>query len=169
MSSKKNSCRGNYMRKYGLLHFVAFFHVASLFSTGVDNEKALYTVFPHIVAAATILFWTHLVRKLFKFLFPLCNEKERKLYEEIRYMKYFVEFSKKTVHWLATLLISSGSIKLIYLIKIIWEFFILAIFKSGNFGNFQNFQFRQPSILTTFNFDYFQSWLFSNKLFELHP
>ena len=24
-----------------LLHFVAFFHVASLFSTGVDNEKAL--------------------------------------------------------------------------------------------------------------------------------
>jgi hypothetical protein len=23
------------------LHFVAFFHVASLFSTGVDNEKAL--------------------------------------------------------------------------------------------------------------------------------
>ena len=25
------------------------------------------TVFPHIVAAATILFWTHLVRKLFKF------------------------------------------------------------------------------------------------------
>ena len=25
----------------GLLHFVAFFHVASLFSMGVDNEKAL--------------------------------------------------------------------------------------------------------------------------------
>ena len=24
-----------------LLHFVAFFHIASLFSTGVDNEKAL--------------------------------------------------------------------------------------------------------------------------------
>ena len=24
---------------YHLLHFVAFFHVASLFSTGVDNEK----------------------------------------------------------------------------------------------------------------------------------
>jgi hypothetical protein len=24
-----------------LLHFVAFFHVASLFSIGVDNEKAL--------------------------------------------------------------------------------------------------------------------------------
>ena len=23
----------------GLLHFVAFFHVASMFSTGVDNEK----------------------------------------------------------------------------------------------------------------------------------
>ena len=32
------------------------------------------TVFPHIVAAATILFWIHLVRKLFKFSFPLCNE-----------------------------------------------------------------------------------------------
>ena len=32
------------------------------------------TVFPHIVAAATILFWTHLVRKLFKFSFLLCNE-----------------------------------------------------------------------------------------------
>ena len=27
--------------KCHLLHFVAFFHVASLFSTGVDNEKAL--------------------------------------------------------------------------------------------------------------------------------
>jgi hypothetical protein len=27
--------------KYFLLHFVAFFHVVSLFSTGVDNEKAL--------------------------------------------------------------------------------------------------------------------------------
>ena len=25
--------------KYNLLHFVAFFHVASLLSTGVDNEK----------------------------------------------------------------------------------------------------------------------------------
>ena len=25
--------------KYSLLHFVAFFHVASLFSTGVDNKK----------------------------------------------------------------------------------------------------------------------------------
>ena len=25
--------------QYLLLHFVAFFHVASLFSTGVDNEK----------------------------------------------------------------------------------------------------------------------------------
>ena len=24
---------------YSLLHFVAFFHVASLFSTGVDNKK----------------------------------------------------------------------------------------------------------------------------------
>ena len=27
--------------KFHLLHFVAFFHVASLFSTWVDNEKAL--------------------------------------------------------------------------------------------------------------------------------
>ena len=27
--------------KIVLLHFAAFFHVASLFSTGVDNEKAL--------------------------------------------------------------------------------------------------------------------------------
>ena len=26
-------------RQHSLLHFVAFFHVASLFSTGVDNEK----------------------------------------------------------------------------------------------------------------------------------
>ena len=34
----------------------------------------IHTVFPHIVAAATILFWIHLVRKLFKFSFPLCNE-----------------------------------------------------------------------------------------------
>ena len=34
----------------------------------------MVTVFPHIVAAATILFWIHLVRKLFKFSFPLCNE-----------------------------------------------------------------------------------------------
>ena len=32
------------------------------------------TVFPHIVAAATILFWIHLVRKLFKLSFPLCNK-----------------------------------------------------------------------------------------------
>ena len=29
------------LSKVSLLHFVAFFHVASLFSTGVDNEKAL--------------------------------------------------------------------------------------------------------------------------------
>ena len=28
-----------YMRYHFLLHFVAFFHVASLFSTGVDNKK----------------------------------------------------------------------------------------------------------------------------------
>ena len=27
------------MNKFILLHFVAFFHVASLFSTGVDNKK----------------------------------------------------------------------------------------------------------------------------------
>ena len=27
--------------KQSLLHFVAFFHVASLLSTGVDNEKVL--------------------------------------------------------------------------------------------------------------------------------
>ena len=27
------------MKKRNLLHFVAIFHVASLFSTGVDNEK----------------------------------------------------------------------------------------------------------------------------------
>ena len=33
----------------------------------------MITVFPHIIAAATILFWIHLVRKLFKFSFPLCN------------------------------------------------------------------------------------------------
>ena len=32
------------------------------------------TVFPHIVVAATIFFKIHLVRKLFKFSFPLCNE-----------------------------------------------------------------------------------------------
>ena len=37
-------------------------------------QKKQDTVFPHIVAAATILFWIHLVRKLFKFSFPLCNE-----------------------------------------------------------------------------------------------
>ena len=28
-----------YVMTHGLLHFVAFFHVASLLSTGVDNEK----------------------------------------------------------------------------------------------------------------------------------
>ena len=36
-----------------LLHFVAFFHVASLLSTGVDNEKALELdnrIFFHISA-----------------------------------------------------------------------------------------------------------------------
>ena len=32
---KKRKCR----RECFLLHFVAFFHVASLFSTGVANEK----------------------------------------------------------------------------------------------------------------------------------
>ena len=32
------------------------------------------TVFPQTVAAATILFRIHRVRKVFKFLFPLCNE-----------------------------------------------------------------------------------------------
>ena len=34
----------------------------------------LCTVFPHIIAAATILFWIHIVRKLFKFSFLLCNK-----------------------------------------------------------------------------------------------
>ena len=28
-----------FIKNFHLLHFVAFFHVASLFSTGVDNEK----------------------------------------------------------------------------------------------------------------------------------
>ena len=32
-----------------------------------DVTVNISTVFPHIVAAATILFWIHLVRKLFKF------------------------------------------------------------------------------------------------------
>ena len=32
------------VRKYNLLHFVAFFHVASLFSTGVDNKKVGQTM-----------------------------------------------------------------------------------------------------------------------------
>ena len=36
--------------------------------------KYVVTVFPHIIAAATILFWIHLVRKLFKLSFPLCNK-----------------------------------------------------------------------------------------------
>ena len=43
----------------------------SLHKGKVNKET---TVFPHIVAAATILFWIHLVRKLFKFSFPICNE-----------------------------------------------------------------------------------------------
>ena len=30
---------GQACNKFDLLHFVAFFHVASLFSTGVDNKK----------------------------------------------------------------------------------------------------------------------------------
>ena len=38
------------------------------------------TVFPHIVAAATILFWIHLVRKLFK---------ERKLFKGGNYMRKY--------------------------------------------------------------------------------
>ena len=37
-------------------------------------QNYVTTVFPHIVAAATILFWIQLVRKLFKFSFLLCNE-----------------------------------------------------------------------------------------------
>ena len=44
------------------------------FGARVDGNIKLSTVFPHIIAAATILFWIHLVRKLFKFSFPLCNE-----------------------------------------------------------------------------------------------
>ena len=40
LSSLKNKQTIFKLRKKGsLLHFVAFFHVASLFSTGVDNEK----------------------------------------------------------------------------------------------------------------------------------
>ena len=46
-------------------NFDAFLNAETAFSS---------TVFPHIVAAATILFWINLVRKLFKFSFPLCNE-----------------------------------------------------------------------------------------------
>jgi hypothetical protein len=40
----------------------------------------LSTVFPHIVAAATILFWIHLVRKLFK---------EMKLFKGGNYMRKY--------------------------------------------------------------------------------
>ena len=39
--SDSNSSGCSTGKKSYLLHFVAFFHVASLFSTGVDNEKAL--------------------------------------------------------------------------------------------------------------------------------
>ena len=46
LNSKKNSFRGNYSRKYGMLLF--WFREAS---------QNLYTVFPRIVSAETILFW----------------------------------------------------------------------------------------------------------------
>ena len=36
----------------------------------LTTKLIVYTVFPHIVAAATTLFWTYQVRKLFKFSFP---------------------------------------------------------------------------------------------------
>ena len=45
-----------------------------VFDVNLLKWQKLNTVFPHIIAAATILFWIHLVRKLFKFSFPLCNE-----------------------------------------------------------------------------------------------
>ena len=65
MNSKKNSCRGNYrISSYSFLPWI----LAAL------QHPKKNTVFPHIVAAATILFWIHLVRKLFKFSFPLCNK-----------------------------------------------------------------------------------------------
>ena len=47
LGNKKLSLNQNVWRDHAtmqqdvLLHFVAFFHVASLFSIGVDNEKAL--------------------------------------------------------------------------------------------------------------------------------
>ena len=44
------------------------------------HSKYLPTVFPHVVAAATILFGIHLVRKLFK---------ERKLIKGGKYMRKY--------------------------------------------------------------------------------
>ena len=38
---RENIGTGFFVRESILLHFVAFFHVASLFSTEVGNEKAL--------------------------------------------------------------------------------------------------------------------------------
>ena len=52
-------------------HIIA---AATILFWNFQTLKISNTVFPHIIAAATILFWIHLVRKLFKFSFPLCNE-----------------------------------------------------------------------------------------------
>ena len=62
-------CRAQFTRMSPQFQF--FKLIINFLSTGFQLE---ITVFLHIVAAATILFWIHLLRKLFKFLFPLCNE-----------------------------------------------------------------------------------------------
>ena len=58
------------MQHFGVKISFLIFH-KNIFESAL---KSYITVFPHIVAAATILFWIHLVRKLFKFSYPLCNE-----------------------------------------------------------------------------------------------
>ena len=57
-----------------ILKFIHFRSTKYLFNFSTIIKSNFHIVFPHIVAAATILFWIHLVRKLFKFSFPLCNE-----------------------------------------------------------------------------------------------
>ena len=79
---------------WGLLHYTVHFWKAGSGEVMTDeNARQMYlffwisnvkqywlTVFPHLVAAATILFWIYRVRKLFKFHYTRENLM-RKLYE----------------------------------------------------------------------------------------
>ena len=69
-------CKSPHALKVSILGVIALWgDCRGIFPQIRDHSSrfVIYTVFPHIVAAATILFWIHLLRKLFKFSFPLCN------------------------------------------------------------------------------------------------